>query len=333
MKNIILSIIIPAYNSENSIQKCLKSIIPQLNKSCELIVINDGSKDKTENIVKGIFQQYESLTNLIYIYQENSGVSKTRNKGIDISSGKYLWFIDSDDFVESIYVNDVYRYLNEQFDIMLFDYTVVGSAKNINEPKLEDIEMNKNSFLKLVSSNFFTTFISVPWNKIYLRSIIVENKIYFNCDLFSNEDYLFNLHYYNYVNSAVINSKKIYNYVVEQKESLSKRQRTLEYSWNVTKKLYLSLMKLYGENNKLVYDFFMERIYNDLSISKYSISNLYNIYNDDIFKNIDNFELYKKKTKKARFIYKNLKSHNILIIYTYFFVKKKWRKLYEKKRN
>lgn len=333
MKNIILSIIIPAYNSENSIQKCLKSIIPQLNKECELIVINDGSDDETENKVKEIFHQYKSLTNLIYIYQKNSGVSKTRNKGINISRGKYLWFIDSDDFIESAYVSEVYKYLNEQFDIILFDYDVVGSEKKNNEPRLEDKKTNRKEFLKFVSSNFFTTFISVPWNKIYLRSIIIENKIYFNCDLFSNEDYLFNLHYYNYVNSAVINSRKLYNYVVNQNESLSKRQRTLKYSWNVTKKLYLSLIKLYGENNSLVYDFFMERIYNDLCISRYSFSGLYNIYNDDIFKNIDSFNLSNGASKKAKFIYKNLKFRNVLIVYIYFFAKREWRKLYDKNKS
>ena len=91
-----VSIIIPAYNCEKYIFECLESVINQTYSNLEIIIIDDGSTDNTSEIC----QRFEKIDNrIIYTWQENSGVSKARNKGIDLAKGKYIVFIDADDKV------------------------------------------------------------------------------------------------------------------------------------------------------------------------------------------------------------------------------------------
>ena len=95
--DIKLSIIVPIYNVENYLEYCLNSIVPILsNENVELILVNDGSTDKSESICNMYIEKYK---NIRYIYQDNQGLSEARNTGIKNSNGKYVTFIDSDDFI------------------------------------------------------------------------------------------------------------------------------------------------------------------------------------------------------------------------------------------
>ena len=97
MKNeILISIIVPVYNGEKYIDKCLKSLVNQTLKNIEIIVVNDGSNDKTQNIVE---KYKKENSNIILINSTNKGVAAARNKGLKIAKGNYIGFVDSDDYV------------------------------------------------------------------------------------------------------------------------------------------------------------------------------------------------------------------------------------------
>ena len=95
---ILLSIIIPVYNSDRYIRKCIDSILISYIRSCEIIIIDDGSTDSTLSICMNYAQ---NNPNIIVKHQKNKGVSEARNRGIEIATGKYLMFVDSDDFIDN----------------------------------------------------------------------------------------------------------------------------------------------------------------------------------------------------------------------------------------
>lgn len=123
-----ISIIIPVYNNELFLDKCLTSVINQTYKNLEIILINDGSKDKSLKIMK----KYEAKDNrIIIIDKENEGVSIARNKGIDRSTGKYITFLDSDDYLELNAIEIMYQTLNKQkVNLLRSNYQVHYSNKN-----------------------------------------------------------------------------------------------------------------------------------------------------------------------------------------------------------
>lgn len=265
-----LSIIIPAYNAEKTIKRCLDSIVKQINTSVEIIIINDGSSDKTEKTIK---DNYNDIKNLKYFYQKNSGVSHTRNQGIKYSSGEYLWFIDSDDYIFDGTIEYILKNINK-YDLMLFNYSTNEILSN------EDAtikEKNRKNFRKFLKKKLQTAYISVPWNKIFKKTIIDKNKIKFNEKLNSHEDYLFCLDYYKYVNNAVISDKKIYFYDTSGINTLSKKIKPTEYLWESSKLLYFSLKKIY--NNYICNNFLLKRIY-DIIIVTYSNYSTEKFYND-----------------------------------------------------
>ena len=97
-----VSVIIPVYNSEKYIEKCINSVLEQDYQEFELILINDGSKDGSLKILERYKEKYKEK--IVLVNQENCGVSKTRNKAIQMANGKYIMFIDNDDFIDKDYV-------------------------------------------------------------------------------------------------------------------------------------------------------------------------------------------------------------------------------------
>ena len=95
-KKIDISIIMPAYNTEEYIEEAIDSVCTQKGCNYELIIINDGSTDNTHNIVQNKMKEYE---NIVYIKQKNSGLSYSRKVGLDVAKGKYIYFVDSDDYI------------------------------------------------------------------------------------------------------------------------------------------------------------------------------------------------------------------------------------------
>ncbi len=171
-----ISIIIPAYNQEKHIEECINSVI---NQNCpksdfEIICINDGSTDNTENVLK----KYVSAENFRFINKENGGVSSARNTGIDFAKGKYLWFVDSDDFIAENVLDIIIDKLRCTDCDMLYLKSHTFNEELSDEDKKSEGKFFGNDFL--------------IWPDIFKREIAEKNNIRFNENLSYNEDVLFN---------------------------------------------------------------------------------------------------------------------------------------------
>lgn len=162
-----LSIIIPVYNVENYLEQCLRSVTNQNLQDIEIIIIDDGSTDSSFTICKK-FAMEDSRIELFS--QKNKGLSAARNFGIKKSHGKYLMFLDSDDFLNSSALGKIVKVLlKKEYDIVIFDYTLKYNNKN-----MKDISVLKLSNAKEI--NKFTAIESLivhgyAWNKIYKSSL------------------------------------------------------------------------------------------------------------------------------------------------------------------
>ena len=169
-----ISIIVPIYNASKYLKKCLDSLVNQTKKELEFILINDGSTDDSESIIKSY-----SDTRIKYFKRSNHGIGKTRNFGIKKASGKYIMFLDSDDYLEENACEVLYKKIDkEMLDLVVCDfYRVVNDSKII-----EKIASFKNTSLK-DNPNLLLNVNLAPWNKIYRSDLIKNNNIKFIEDL------------------------------------------------------------------------------------------------------------------------------------------------------
>ncbi len=171
----LVSIIVPVYNVENYLERCLNSIVAQTYKNMEIILVNDGSKDNSKEICK----KFQKSDNRIkYIEQENQGLSAARNNGLNASKGKYVIFIDSDDFVNINFVKELYMALiNTNSDIAICNYKKVFDSTVDMYKKDNGLIQSftgKNKFYNLYNDK--STITTVAWNKIYKREIFKNTK-------------------------------------------------------------------------------------------------------------------------------------------------------------
>lgn len=186
MEKIDISIIVPVYNAEKTIEKCLNSLLTQKDVKLEIICINDGSEDNTLNILKTYENKYN---NIVVVSQQNKGVSKTRNLGIDIAKGDYIMFVDADDFLKENSLRTID--LSEQLDLYKFGYAY--SYKNVYQEnsfgnrKIVINENNCNQVFVDVMNNINENMV---WAQLYKREIL--DGIRFDTNIFYAEDILFN---------------------------------------------------------------------------------------------------------------------------------------------
>lgn len=159
-----ISIIVPVYNVYEYIDKCLKSLINQEYDDYEVIVVNDGTKDNSQEIIDKYVKDYPSLVKS-YI-KENGGLSSARNYGINKAEGKYLLFVDSDDYIEPYTLSKLSTYIdNDKSDIYVFNMNIVGNGqvikkdtfnKNIDNINKRYIISNPSACNKLIKKELFT---------------------------------------------------------------------------------------------------------------------------------------------------------------------------------
>lgn len=194
-----VSVIIPVYNSEAYIEKCINSVLKQTYDNYEIIVINDGSKDASGEIIENIKKEHPDK--IKYINQENIGVAKTRNNGINIASGEYIAFIDNDDYIESDYLETLVNNSKDgQCDIVVCGYR----RPNENGKIIKELYVNEEKWSWLL--------ITAPWAKIYKTSYLRDNNLKF-LDNNIGEDVYLNLQAYLLTdNVASVNNYAGYNW-------------------------------------------------------------------------------------------------------------------------
>lgn len=177
------SFIVPVYNTEKFLKKCLDSLVNQTYKDFEIIVVNDGSTDKSSNIISKYQKKYK---NIIVIDKENEGLSMARNRGVQKSSGKYIIFVDSDDYVSNKLLEEVDKKIDDS-DILRFQIATEDEEyTKINEYHEEGFEsMCGYDAFKYLSSYHF---VEPAWCYVIRRDYYIENKFSFKKDVY-HEDF------------------------------------------------------------------------------------------------------------------------------------------------
>lgn len=262
----MISIIIPVYNVEKYLAKCIDSVLSQTFTDWELILIDDGSIDQSGKIC----DEYACKDNRIRtVHKKNEGVSKARNTGITLAKGKYICFIDSDDWIIPTYLQD-FKVQEQQCDFYfsgaLYDtYDKVYSYKKYTEKYCQNRYEIRDEFFKqnLLSNGY-------PWGKLYKTQIIKDNKLQFNENLTINEDHIFVFQYLSYINTLYITNTAGYHYTVfdNSGRKLSSKINSyeelkaaselfnltinqLKISWNISQEEYTTLYNIFVSSKRL----------------------------------------------------------------------------------
>ena len=248
-----ISIIIPVHNVEEYLEKCLNSIIFQINEQDEIILINDNSQDSSEEICKKFAEQYN---NVKFENGAYGGPSKTRNIGIKMATGKYIMFVDSDDYLKNNYISRMIKDI-EKYELRVcsyyFEYPDIKKIK----PQKYDEEKTENETIEIMKDDFITLYsrqlLNLVWNKIYYANIIKENNILFDENVTKGEDLLFNLEYIKHINTniAVIN-EPLY-YYVSKKTGLNRSfKEPIEDRLKRTENVYKKMKAISEKNNNVI---------------------------------------------------------------------------------
>ena len=195
----LVSVIVPVYNKEKYIKECINSIRKQIYSNIEILVIDDGSKDNSFNIISSL----SKVDRRIKIFrQENSGVSSARNLGISKAKGSYLIFIDADDYVATDYIERLMNF--KEYDFVISDLEIVKQRKVIGNIKIEHRheEMAPIKDISLLFNFRNYPILSIAVTKLYKAEIIKENHIIFRT-LNYGEDSIFVIEYLSHVQSNI----------------------------------------------------------------------------------------------------------------------------------
>ena len=319
MSKVKVSIIIPVYGVEKYIGKCLESLVNQTLKDIEIIVVNDGSLDNSQDIIDEYVKKYPNIVKS-YI-KENGGQGSARNYGIEKSTGEYIGYVDSDDYVEQ----DMYEKLYTKAKEEKSDVVICGNYLIDEDYQNRKIDFDYSDNLEDTLKSFFGK--KAVWNKIYKREIIIENKIKF-AEKKWYEDFAFTL-------KILVNSDKIsfvdeplYYYLIRQGSTMNnsnvkRNLEILEAFEDIT--TYLKKNKMYEKYyDKLEY----------LAIDHIYISTIVRIINADADKQIkketiktileylnDNFPVF-KQNKYLKILPRNRKIvYRLLIFKQYNLIK------------
>lgn len=238
----MISIIIPVYNVSQYLNECIKSVVNQSYKDFECILIDDGSSDGSE-IICDQWTQHDNRIRVIH--QPNQGVSKARNKGIAEAQGEYIAFIDSDDWIDSNYLNTLLRPIEESN----VDLVVCGLQQHYSNETFKNysyktgiihIERQDTKAFTDINKKFL---LFGPVIKLYKRTIIQTHNIHFPPEYTYGEDLLFNYNYLEYVKAIYIIDQCLYHYRIIGNGTLSSIKRINQFEidyaqWNILKDFF-----------------------------------------------------------------------------------------------
>lgn len=196
-KNDLISIIVPVYNTQDYLDKCLTSIINQTYKNIEIIIIDDGSTDNSKEIIK---KYINNDNRILYYYQKNSGVGIARNKGIDLSKGNYITFIDSDDYINKKYIEKMYMAIKPDDA-----FSICGTINVSYDGKEKAVNVNKN---------LVDTFRGIAQYRRFInKRILLESQIKFsNVKICEDLEFYSKLMIYSEMKYSIVN-ENLYYYV------------------------------------------------------------------------------------------------------------------------
>lgn len=203
---LLISIIIPVYNAESFLVTCLESILQQTYHMLDIIIINDGSTDKSGDIAS----QYVKKDSRIRLYhQSNLGPSAARNLGIQKAKGEYIQFVDADDFIKQDAVAKLVHFCQSNIDLIIFGY---HRNKQKGAIPISNGNYSKSEFFRYIGLLYNQTILASPCNKLYKHSIISKHRIRFQEEKAYGEDLLFNLEYLKHCKRVYMYNATLYIY-------------------------------------------------------------------------------------------------------------------------
>lgn len=282
MKQPLISVIIPCYNCESFIVRCVKSIVKNTYKNLEIICINDGSKDGTLDLLYSLKYKYSQLK---VLSKDNGGQGSARNIGIDNSTGEYIAFVDSDDTVTNGYFETLVNNIGDS-DIVVCNYNYINS---------NSIVPNKESIVGTIDANSFWNYnfvdpiwAVVPWNKLYKRELFnnvrFKEHVYYEDEFFMTDIIkevtninVINKHLYNYYKNpnGTMNTNVVYRklYRVEARNNRSsyfiEKNMTKPFNLTIRENLFLLLrLRDLAKKHNLYEKYNEQIIYNNQEIIK-----------------------------------------------------------------
>ncbi len=222
-----ISVVIPMYNVENYIVRCLDSILSQNTEGCEVLLVDDGSRDDTVKKVREYLAKSPSPGIVKLIKKENSGASATRNRGLDEASGDYIVFVDADDCMAEGAIDLFKRTIRErEADLYAFGFFISDLKERVRSELCgkENFCFKAGDSLSCMKQYFERTgYLSTwqPWAKIFRRSVIEEHHIRYDTQLFSSNDFDFFFHYFKYVTAVCFDHTPVYVYTADRPGSIT----------------------------------------------------------------------------------------------------------------
>lgn len=237
-----LSIIIPVYNAEETIGRAILSVIVQAEVDFELLLVNDGSTDNSLTVMTHLAEMDSRIK---LFSRSNEGVSKARNFGIGQAKGKYITFLDADDYYAENGLRSIMEEIDDHTQLVIYGYDIVYGKKKIecSPPRKTLLSFaEKDSFRDYCLLLIEDEIINAPWNKVYLKSYLLEHQILFPQDLDMGEDLKFNLEVLEDVQYVKVIAKPLVNYTVKKGAGLVSKFRANRLELRYT--LMMELKKL-----------------------------------------------------------------------------------------
>ena len=296
------SIIVPVYNAEKYILECLESIANQENANFEVILINDGSTDNSKIICEKFCQKDKRFK---LINQDNLGVSKTRNRALQLVTGKYIIFVNSYNILKKNALKEIFEHATNK-QLVCYGYTKMYKNKNENVLLIDSTDDFNKIEREIVLENSIGGYL---WNKMFLTSIIKKNNIQFKEDINYCEDLLFVAEYLSSISKVIYINKSLYYYRM--------RKNSLTYNFFNSNegsilKAYSLLIEWYKDKKEFYWNLQLKYLvfYNKL---KNVIKNKNDI-DINIINNEKNILKNNKLNIKTRIKYKIIKEFNFIYL-------------------
>lgn len=238
----MISVVIPIFNAEKYLRDCIDGLLAQTYTDFELVLVDDGSSDESLKICMS-YQQKD--TRIKVIHKKNGGASDARNYGIEIASGEYLCFVDSDDLIAKDYLFDLYYCIDQNTDFVMSNYYYIDGTYKYSPPKTKD---NKGGIEILLTDNHRLKACYAPYGKLFRTSIIRQNNIRFDKKVYVGEDRLFVFSYLLETNMVAFSSKVNY-YYCRRSGSLSLKIYSFEEEYYAYTQAYNLVMLFLSKKN------------------------------------------------------------------------------------
>ena len=252
----LLTVVIPVYNVERYLKRCIESVLAQEWKDYEIILVNDGSTDHSPQICDDYVKAYDFIS---VIHKENGGLSEARNTGISHAKGEYVYFPDSDDWIEpDTFIALAEALESQEFDIISFNRDFVKGEEDaiVSEPEVTQVFEGKDAFVQMLKHRYITGFAN---DKIYRKSLFVDNNILFPSRKYY-EDLGTNYKLFLSAKKVYATNQKYYHYLIDNPDSITQ-------SWN--EKKFRDMFGFYKEV------FYSDFVRSQLNQEELHISQLY----------------------------------------------------------